>query len=67
MMCLLTKGKNEMKTVRFEKNGFETFLIIDNRNEMVLRRNVKTISKAAAFVRYYEEEITKAEKLWSEK
>jgi hypothetical protein len=55
-----------MKTVRFEKDGFGDFLIIDNRNDDVLRRNVKTPSKAAAFVRYYEEEIVKAEKLWSD-
>ena len=56
-----------MKTVRFEKDGLGDFLVIDSRNEMVLRRNVKTISKAAAFVRYYEEEIAKSEKQWREK
>tara|TARA_R110002167_G_scaffold134822_1_gene321100 strand:+ start:162 stop:359 length:198 start_codon:yes stop_codon:yes gene_type:complete len=55
---------SELKTARFEKDEFGLFQIVDTRNNMILKRNVKKISKAAAYVDYFTEEHRKAEQLW---
>ena len=55
-----------MKASRFEKDGFGGYHVIDNRNGEVVKRNISKISRAAAYVDYYQEEIDKAEKKWSE-
>ena len=46
-----------MKAARFEKDGFGSYQLIDNRNGDVVKRNIPKISKAAAYVEYYNEEI----------
>ena len=53
-----------MKAAEFKKNEQNTFDVIDTRNSMILKRNVKSIRKAAAYVNYYNEEIQKAEAAW---
>ena len=45
------------KLTRFEKDGFGLYQVIDNRNEMKLKGNIKTIKKAAAYAAYYQEQI----------
>lgn len=65
MMYSLAKGNNmkaATKMVRIEKGEYQ---VVDTRNEMILKRNVKTAAKAAAYVDFYNQEIEKAEKLWS--
>ena len=51
---------------KFQRTECGSYEIVDTRNGMVLKRNVKSISKAAAYVRYYDEEIAKAEAEWAE-
>jgi hypothetical protein len=53
-----------MNAARFEKDGFGSYQVVDTRNGRIVKRNIKKISKAAAYVDYYNEEIEKAEKQW---
>ena len=50
---------------KLQKTDQGTYEVIDTRNGLVLRRGIKTASKAAAYVRYYDEELTKAEAQWA--
>lgn len=43
----------------------KTFKVVDNALKITLKRNLKG-SKAAAYVDYYKQEITKAELFWSQ-
>jgi hypothetical protein len=51
-----------MKAARFEKDGFGSYKVVDSRNGIILKLNIKKVSKAAAYADYYNEEIAKAEK-----
>jgi|GEM_PF-1555289 len=54
-----------MKTVaHFQKDDFGLFEIIDDRNGETVKRGIKSVSKAAAYVAYYNEEIEKADLAW---
>ena len=53
-----------MKLAKFEKNGFGAFQVVDTRNGMILKNNIKKIAKAAAFADYYSEELQKAIAAW---
>ena len=53
-------------SAHFQKNEFGIFDIIDDRNGETVKRGIKTISKAAAYVDYYNQEISKAESFWRE-
>lgn len=55
-----------MKAARFEKDGFGAYQVVDTRNGMIVKRNIKNIQKAAAYVDYYSEEVEKAEAEWKE-
>ena len=55
-----------MNQAEFKKTAFGEYEIIDTRNNMVLKRNIKTIKKAAAYAEYYSQEITKAIKAWGQ-
>ncbi len=55
---------NDLKTARLEKDELGLFQIVDTRNNTLLKRNVKTIRKAAAYMDYFTEEHRKAEQFW---
>jgi len=55
-----------MKTIaHFQKNEFGTFDIIDDRNGETVKRGIKKAADGGAYVQYYNEEIAKAELVWS--
>jgi len=54
-----------MNAARFEKDEFGAYQVIDTRTGNIVKRNIKKIQKAAAYVEYYNEEIAKAEKQWN--
>ena len=53
-----------MNAARFEKVAKGEYEVIDTRTEQVVKHSIKTASKAAAYVEYYNQEIEKANKLW---
>ena len=53
-----------MKAATVKMNDDKSFDVIDTRNGMTLKRNLKG-RKAAAYVDYYNQEIDKAEAEWA--
>jgi len=54
-----------MKNVaKFQKDGYGAYQVVDLRNNQIVKRSIKKISKAAAYVEYYNQEIEKAEAMY---
>jgi hypothetical protein len=54
-----------MEAARLERNESGTFNVIDARNGKTVKCNLRGY-KAAAYVRYYNQEVKKAEAFWAE-